>query len=367
MACENDCPYFGNCPNTLAAQITFATFIGIAWYNALELIVLIFVSFSRYKGLYFWSLFLSGTFGVLPYSVGFLIKIFDLMSTPYLNLVLLSVGWWIMITGQAFVLYSRLHLVLRDQKTLHRVLAMIIIDAFVLHVPTTVLTIGANTIDCGNPSFGHWKMGYKVIEKLQMTGFCLQEFILSSLYIWETVKMLRLSPEKGSRKIMYQLLSINCIFIMMDVGLLTIAYADLYEYETTFKGAIYSIKLKLEFAVLGKLVHLVNSHSWSPEYAMGPSGFPDFVDASRVTTDVTRAPECPKGPPRPPWSHPEEGSNESAMPTCEHSEGKGTPKSDHANSFVNSQRLDLTTANIPLELLQQQNRNSKPDYAEWPS
>lgn len=282
--------------DNMAIKITLGTFLGVAWYNSLELFVLVFVTFNRFRGLYFWSLLLSAVLGVVPYSIGFLIKYFELTSI-WLALVFLSIGWWIMVTGQAFVLYSRLHLVLRDPAILRRVLCMIVANVFILHLPTTVLTFGANlNVD------SNFVEGYNVMEKIQMTGFCVQEFIISTLYIWETIKMLRLTPEKGSRKIMYQLISINVIFIVMDLGLLGCAFADLYVVETTLKATIYSIKLKLEFAVLGKLVHLVNSNLWNPEFSTGPNGFPDFVDASRLTTDVTHAPQGASSPPKPPWS-----------------------------------------------------------------
>jgi hypothetical protein len=48
----------------------------LALYNALELI-LIFTTFKRWHGLYFWSL-LVATFGIIPYTVGFLIVFFQL-------------------------------------------------------------------------------------------------------------------------------------------------------------------------------------------------------------------------------------------------------------------------------------------------
>ncbi|KAF4979762.1 hypothetical protein F66182_17267, partial [Fusarium sp. NRRL 66182] len=92
------------------------------------------------------------------------------------------------------------------------------------------------------------------------------------------------------------------IIILMDVALLVVEYKNIYVIETTLKGAIYSIKLKLEFAVLGQLIRLVRTHTWKPQSAIpgdhdGPVGlniinddaFPDFVDATRVTSDLTHA------------------------------------------------------------------------------
>ncbi|EEH44220.1 uncharacterized protein PADG_00509 [Paracoccidioides brasiliensis Pb18] len=280
----------------LGTQIAIGVFLAIGWYNAIELCALVFIAFNTYRGLYFWSLLLTALVGVVPYCIGFLLKFFELMESIWLAVVLLSCGWWVMITGQSFVLYSRLHLVLRDEKVLRRVLCMIIVNVFILHVPTTILTFGSNS-----NSKDLFVPAYNIMEKIQMTGFCIQEFIISTLYIWETVDMLKLSPDNGNRKIMYQLLGINLIFILMDIGLLAVAYANLYVYETTLKAMIYSVKLKLEFAVLGKLVHLVNSHSWSPEFSTGPNGYPDFVDPNRITSDVSHAPRITAPTPKPPW------------------------------------------------------------------
>lgn len=291
--------------DSLAIKITLATFIGISWYNSLELIILIFVTFSQYRGLYFWSLLLCAALGVVPYSLGFLLKFFKLTPVLPVSITLLTFGWYFMVTGQSIVLYSRLHLVVRDPNILRRVLYMIIFNAIVLHIPTTVLTVGSN-FDGSNRAF---TKGYEVMEKLQMTGFCIQEFIISGLYIWETIKLLRMAPEKGKRKIMYQLLSINLIIIVMDLALLSIEYADYYAIETTLKAAVYSIKLKLEFAVLGKLVHIVNSNNQTELSKSHEGDFPDFVDATRVTSDVTHARpnlEKSQSPRPPPWMHPEE-------------------------------------------------------------
>lgn len=290
---------------SLAIKILLATFIGISWYNSLELVILIFVTFSQYNGLYFWSLLSCAVLGVIPYALGFLLKFFNLTTVLPISITLLTFGWYFMVTGQAIVLYSRLHLVVRDPTILRRVLWMIIFNAIVLHIPTTVLTVGSN-FDSSTRAF---TKGYDVMEKIQMTGFCIQEFIISGLYIWETIKLLKMAPEKGKRKIMYQLLSINLIIILMDLALLAVEYADYYVVETTLKAAVYSIKLKLEFAVLGKLVHIVNSHNQEELSKSHEGDFPDFVDATRVTSDVTHARpnlEKSQSPRPPPWMHPEE-------------------------------------------------------------
>jgi hypothetical protein len=48
---------------------SMTAFTAIAWYNALETLVLIFFVFKKYSGLYFWSLFIT-TLSVIPYATG---------------------------------------------------------------------------------------------------------------------------------------------------------------------------------------------------------------------------------------------------------------------------------------------------------
>ena len=185
---------------------------------------------------------------------------------------------------------------------------MIIIDAICLHVPTTVLTFGSNA---RIPSFIE---GYNVMEKIQMCGFFIQEIVLSSIYILETIRILKTSIQPNTRRLMYQLLAINVLIIFMDLGLLGLEAASLYILETIVKGFLYSVKLKLEFAILSKLVKFVgrggseanqqrtdslayvdDDDEKSIEKRTGSStalrqnDVSDFVDLSRTKTDVTHA------------------------------------------------------------------------------
>ncbi|KAE8330094.1 hypothetical protein BDV39DRAFT_213263 [Aspergillus sergii] len=281
-------------------KATLVFFISISIYNVIELVILVLSTFRRWTGLYFWSLLLSGCLGVVPYSLGFMLKFFT-HSSSFLSVTLLTVGWWTMVTGQSFVLYSRLHLVIRDEYILRRVLCMIIANVFLLHIPTSVLTYGSNVPD-RSPLF---VKGYNIMEKIQMTGFTLQEVIISGLYIWETTKLLRLGSSRQNRRIMHQLVGINVAILVMDLALLVLEYANFYAIQITLKGVIYSIKLKLEFAVLGKLVDMVHGHRrpgtlgndlqlYSLQYESSPaapassSGLLDTINFSRIVQDGTK-------------------------------------------------------------------------------
>jgi hypothetical protein len=329
--------------------------LGLALYNALELIVLTFATFQRFQGLYFWSLVVAAL-GIIPYSLGFVIKFFQLLdpnaNSGYVAVFLLTIGWWTMVTGQSVVLWSRLHLVTNSRRVLRWTLYMIIVNGTILHSITTVLTWASNANNFSDTTLHRFVRGYSIMEKIQMVGFFVQETILSIIYIKETIRLLKLSEvaqddarsfdDTGARdghlrnanvrKTMYQLLAINVLIIAMDIALLAVAFANLYLIETTLKGVVYSVKLKLEFAVLGKLVQLVrvrtesdrsmnnqrsslepratmhasltlektnsgatttnagtNGALGSLSHDFGNQVYPDFVDPRRVTTNVNHA------------------------------------------------------------------------------
>ena len=245
-------------PTNRGNYMAIAAFTAVAWYNILELNISVFFTFKRHRGLYFWSLLISG-YGCVLHALGFLLKFFQLTNNNYVSVTIITIGWYAMVTGQAVVLYSRLHLVVREQKILRAVLAMIIVDAICFHIPSTVLTYGANTKPAYESRSNKYLSAFNVVEKLQMTAFCIQEFIISGVYVWSTIRLLRPVYHGRTRKVMMQLIEINLIIIAMDVVLLAMEYSNIYFIEATLKAMVYSIKLKLEFAVLNQLMTLANS------------------------------------------------------------------------------------------------------------
>ncbi|KAJ6116081.1 hypothetical protein N7523_006498 [Penicillium sp. IBT 18751x] len=233
--------------NEIRSQV-IAAFAAISWYNAIELIVLCFVSFKRHRGCYFWSLLVS-SISIIPNCLGYVLLFFSTGVTPYFCVTLIILGWYAMVTGQSVVLWSRLHLVLQNTKVLWGVLWMIIIDAFLFLIPTTVLLYGAVAAPDSK-----WFKGYNVMERIQLIGFCIQELIISGLYVWETTKLLRLRPQGRPQGILNQLLIINIIILVLDVAVVVIEFVGYYSIQVMFKPVAYSIKLKLEYAILGKLV-----------------------------------------------------------------------------------------------------------------
>jgi hypothetical protein len=115
-----------------------------------------------------------------------------------------------------------------------------------------------------------------------MTIFTVQEVILSGLYLWKTLDILKTTIRRRTSRIMWQLFSINILIVTMDTALLVVEFQDRHVIEQALKAVIYSVKLKLEFAVLSKLVGLTK-HSRSADgcnTTLNVYEHNDFLDTS---------------------------------------------------------------------------------------
>ncbi|KAJ5722198.1 hypothetical protein N7488_000233 [Penicillium malachiteum] len=273
MSSSMSASYFGlapRAPDGPAEHTAVAVLIGISWYNALELIVLCFATFKRYGGLYFWCLLIA-SFSIIPFGLGYLLIIYNIYNNLF-PVAMELIAWVGMVTGQSLVLWSRLHLVLQNPKILRATLIMIIVDAIILHIPASVLELGSHS----NESY-LFNRGFNIFERIQLIGFSIQEVILSMIYSIEAVRLLNLRPRGHYRGILVQLLVVNFSMILMDAAVIAVQFTGMSDVQFTLKAMVYSIKLKLEYAVLNKLVVFAEKMSGSNS---APTDLSDFVDLS---------------------------------------------------------------------------------------
>jgi hypothetical protein len=169
---------------------------------------------------------------------------------------LMPLGWVIMVPGQSMILYSRLHLISPNLGLLRFIFWSIIVSAVMLCPPTATLSLRQYT---KHPE--PYTRGYIYMEKIQMTYFSIQEVFISCVYLWEMRKVMRVILDGKARKWMWQLVAMNIVLLTLDVSLLVMEYLNLYMIQTTFKGFLYSVKLKIEFAVLSQIVRVIQASS----------------------------------------------------------------------------------------------------------
>jgi hypothetical protein len=80
---------------------------------------------------------------------------------------------------------------------------------------------------------------------------------------------------------MMHLIGVNCLVITLDITILALEYAGLYDIQTSYKALVYGAKLKLEFSILNRLVELTTARSGSGPYPRNNTEL-DTIDGERV-------------------------------------------------------------------------------------
>lgn len=240
----------GPLPEDTLRTLILIAMLTLAIYMSLLVDLKVFTIVKRRNTLYFWSILVT-SWGIISHSLGIILKWF-VGSCPWeVNTAFASFGWWGMVTGQSLVLYSRLHLVVRDQRILRAVLIMIITDFLIFQVPTTVQTFGSNQADPGM-----WLTVYNVYERIQLVVFTLQELIISMIYIRAAVKMLAPTDPSKTQYTKKFLIYTNILCIALDIAFVCEVFSGEWVYKTCTQSLAYAIKLTIEFAVLNQLMEV---------------------------------------------------------------------------------------------------------------
>ncbi|KAH7343090.1 hypothetical protein BKA66DRAFT_448279 [Pyrenochaeta sp. MPI-SDFR-AT-0127] len=291
MAKEEDVGLIGGVNVGLPILMTMGAFLAIALYNVIELTFLIFATFKQRNGIYFWSIIVA-TWGITPHTIGFIFKFFQVITVNVISSSIVGFGWVCMVTGQSLVLYSRLHLVVQGKRRIRWVLYMILFDAIVVHCPVIVLALVSESMQAAP-----FIRGFMLYDKIQIVVFSVQETIISAIYIYETVRLLEQSNRHGDRrnqgplrKLLAHLIFVNVVVVILDITLLAVQFSGLYMIQTTYKTAVYSVKLKIEFSILNRLVQIVTGRrSPSGNFHLNMSANTSGTSNMPIVCELTRA------------------------------------------------------------------------------
>lgn len=210
---------------TLRSPIAFcliAAFCAVAYWMCIELIVLVYVTFKRHSGLYFWSIIIT-TCGIALQTTGYILKEFKNDCPPILTTIICKLGWVSNVTGFSIVLWSRLHLVVRNPRVLRLVLIMIIVDGILLHTPVVVFEFGLIS-----RHHSTYVRPMEIMERIQQTIFTCQETVISLLYIYHTRRFLNSGYASHTRKVIGLLVAVQMLVICFDAGLTTFDYSNMF-------------------------------------------------------------------------------------------------------------------------------------------
>ncbi|KAF2179290.1 hypothetical protein K469DRAFT_716548 [Zopfia rhizophila CBS 207.26] len=252
---------FDELKKDLPVAMTMAAFIGISWYICVELNIRLFLTFRRRWGLYFWSCLLC-SWGVMIQPLCMILADFGILRNLWVAFVLIYLSWWIMVVPQSLVLYSRLHLVMNDPRRLRWVLYMIIFTTIFISIPTMVL----GTIAQGSQSPTIVPVNL-IWDRIQVSIFFLQETLISLLYIFMTrshllsTSIFDHNDDKSVREVMRHLIYTNLLVVFLDISLLGMSYSPFFYVQAAYKPCVYGVKLRVEFAILNRLIASVQRSS----------------------------------------------------------------------------------------------------------
>ncbi|TDZ17540.1 hypothetical protein Cob_v009485 [Colletotrichum orbiculare MAFF 240422] len=249
-----------------AMAITALATAGI--YNAIEIYVLILTTFRQRRGRYFWSMVVANT-GILVHAIASMLRYLRRSGTIIPGAFALC-AWMAMVTGQSVVLWSRLHLVVYNRTWTRLVLGIVVTNGLAIHVPMAVFWV----LCWATPREAQaaWIERYGVYEK----GF----LNLRPLFAFKT---------RSAKRMSWYLLGLFVLVFLLDMALVTLEYTSNFVFQTTSKPLVYSIKLKVEFTVLNRLLAFTKMKACECHHLSDTGG---IYTSGLVTcdTNITKAP-----------------------------------------------------------------------------
>ncbi|KAI0180809.1 hypothetical protein GGR52DRAFT_6105 [Hypoxylon sp. FL1284] len=312
----------GPLPWNLTVWSLLAVFTALPIWTTVELTVWVLYTFERWRGVYFWSV-LCTTWGVTIHAVGFVLKFCVPQCNWVLATVLAEIGWVGMVTGFSVVLWSRLHLVVAAHPRLLRaVLAAIVVDAVLFHVPTVVCQFLVSSA----PTHAQALRPMEIAERVQIMGFSAQETLISALYVWGTLQMLRHSLNARARNTLALLVAVQVIVVLADVLVITLDYVEFFTLKAVIHSFVYAFKLQLEFVVLNEFKFMAKggiTGAGGASFARGPASFAALSNGNALL-------DMPK------TDHDDDGRGQSSSGVTMVTSAGGTPPSSRSNRLDGS-------------------------------
>ena len=134
----------------------------------------------------------------------------------------------------------------------HYVLIFLLSGSFALIVPNLIFIWPAYDIDPKVSSL--WSPRMDIMSRIDQIGFTLIESVLSGIYIWSLVNLLRVKSTVRQRRVMLDLIYVNIIAISLDLLEVIMVWLNQLGMALPIQAFSYALKLKLEFTVLNQLM-----------------------------------------------------------------------------------------------------------------
>ncbi|KAK4690348.1 hypothetical protein P7C71_g6423, partial [Lecanoromycetidae sp. Uapishka_2] len=232
-------------------DLAAAAIVGVTFWLVLEVQVESLRAFKQWRGLYFWSIQL-GVWGTFFDNIGICLKYFarDIKHLWPLDTAFIMGGWSVYSTAQLLVLYSRLHLVCRNQKIQRAMLWMPIVALVLFQIPTWVAVWPAYA-DIPRVS-SVWSPREAIMERFNQLGYTLAEVIISGTYIKCLLELLKTKSSVRQRRVMLDLIYVNIIVVGLDFIEIILIWLNINAIAHPIQTFSYIVKFRLEFVILNQ-------------------------------------------------------------------------------------------------------------------
>ena len=261
-------------------ELVSSGFVALILYLIIDINIGIYRTFKKRQGLYYWSMLL-GMLGCTMDTIAVILKYFlpNKKNLWPVYLFLILGGWTIYAPAQLLVLYSRLHLVNRNQKLQRCALFMVTIVPALLIIPSWVFDWPAWDPN-GNLS-ALYSPREAIMDRVSQIGYTVAETVLSGIYIWRLTELLRLKSTVRQRRVMMDLIYANIIAILLDVLTVVMVFLNKGGVSHPVQTFSYLLKLKLEFLVLNQLMAVAARGQRKGTYSEKRYHYPSFLDRNK--------------------------------------------------------------------------------------
>ena len=234
-------------------ELAATAFIGMTILLIIEVNVEIQRTFKRRKGIYYWAAQV-GSIGCFFDAVALILRYLVPNPQPVWGLytLLSTVGWAVFTVAQLTVLYSRLHLVCRNENVQRRVFYMIAVVSPILIIADWIVIWPAYNPD---PKItDRWSAPAAIVERIAQLGFSIVEVTINAIYIVSLVGLLKLKSNVRQRRVMVDLIYVVVIATTFDALNIILVYVNRTGICHPIQTFSYALKLRLEFTVLNQLM-----------------------------------------------------------------------------------------------------------------
>jgi hypothetical protein len=202
--------------------IAMGALTGASLFCNIELWGLIWITFKRRTGLYFWSI-LVATIGSFLYNINVILGYFVTIPVPTWAFGITGVlGYLIYVPAEYFVLYSRLHLLSTSPRVLRWTIVVVATEYALVTIPLAVFwTWGMVDPQSNTVNF----VGDR-LQQIEVCAYTAVGIILSSIYFIQTVRMWGTSSEPLIKRVLVHLVCINALLVLLDFANVAILFTD---------------------------------------------------------------------------------------------------------------------------------------------